>query len=501
MLSVKSTEEIVSKLFERLKRITHLNYASALMSWDLETYIPSAGAKGRAETLATVSTMAFEMFTAPETGALLEELLSRQDKLEPHVKDIVRVCYRDWCRKRAVPPELHRELTRTSAEAQVIWRSAKMESNYAKFEPYLKRLVELNRQMAEHIGYSEERYDALLEEYEPGLKASDFQAMADVLKDGLKELIERYGSESIPLEGNYEQDKQMSLIRKLVFEYMGLPEDRFRIDVSAHPFTIRIGPKDVRITVRFKENDFVSAMYGAIHEAGHASYELGIDEIYEHTPLAEGASYGMHESQSRFWENAIGRSFGFIKLIYPELKEYLNLSYSPELVYRAVNTVKPSLIRVEADETTYNLHIILRFELERMMINDSAFNFKELPELWNCKMREYLGIVPVNDSQGVLQDIHWAFGSFGYFPTYTLGNIYSAQILWKLRQEYPQLRTDEIDVDLLKEIMNWLREKIHRYGRSRLPYELLVDATGWKPSPEYLLNYLREKLETINPNS
>ena len=496
--------EKYERLMEVIREVQHLEYAANLLHWDLETYMPPKGANGRAKVMATVSSKAFQMFTSDEVGALLEDLSQPEnlEKLEEHERAIVKVCYRDYQRKKAIPPKLYHELQETSAKAQVAWREAREKSDYEIFKPHLEKVLNLTRQVADHIGYSKERYDALLEDYEPGFTAEDFSRIAKPLKEGLRKIIEATQRGEEPstevLKGDFPEELQRKLLNRSL-EYIGLDTSFFRMDKSAHPFTITIGPEDVRITVRYNPKSFIESLMAGLHEGGHALYEIGIDPRYKETPLGTGASYGMHESQSRFWENAIGRSKAFWKFIWSDLSQIFGglIKGSPEDFYRAVNVVKPSLIRVEADEVTYNLHILLRFELEREMINNPDFDLDSLPQLWNDKMREYLGLTPPNDAKGVLQDIHWSFGAFGYFPTYTLGNLYSAQLYYALKRENPDLFQGSLSSEKLREILKWMRDKVHQYGRSALPMDILRRATGEPLNPNYLLQYLSEKVSEV----
>ena len=499
-----SIKEKFQELLERLNEIQRLDFAVNLLHWDLETYMPPKGSDSRSKVIATVSTIAFQKFISDEMGKLLEDILSSQDfkELDPLSQAIVKVTHRDYKRRKAIPPKLHHEFQETTARAQVAWREARAKSDYKLFQPHLEKVLKLSREIADLIGYDTERYDALLEDFEPGFRAEEFAKVASTLKRGLKTIMRELEKGHKPsediLKGEFPEDLQEKLVRKAV-EYIGISFDSLRIDKSAHPFTITIGTDDVRITVRYSPKSFTESLMAALHEGGHALYELGIAPILKETPLGTGASYGMHESQSRFWENIIGRSKPFWRFIWTELTEIFGdrVKGHPDDYFKAVNLVKPSFIRVEADEVTYNLHILLRFEIEREMINNPDFPLDSLPDLWNQKFQEYFGIVPPDHSKGVLQDIHWSFGAFGYFPTYTLGNLYSAQFYHALRAQEPQLFQGELSTEKLSQILKWFREKVHFYGKSKLPSEILRDATGEDLNPNHFLNYLVEKYSEV----
>ncbi len=377
----------------------------------------------------------------------------------------------------------------------MVWREARRESNFEKFKPYLSKIVELERVIADKLGYEGHPYNALLDLYEEGFTVNDADNVFNTLLPNLKSILEKVLSESRypskhPLEDVPYDVNAMKSINEELLKILDMPVGtRFRMDVSTHPFTTSMSINDVRITTRYEGKDFRSTMFSVIHESGHAMYELMIDPSLEMTPVGRGVSMGVHESQSRFWENVIGRSREFVHLIYPLLKERLPFlkGYGEEDIYKYFNIVRPSLIRVDADEVTYNFHIALRYEIEKGLIA-GKLDVSDLPSLWNDFMDKYLGVRPRNDAEGVLQDIHWSQGSFGYFPTYTLGNVIAGMIYAKL----PGLR-DKVASKRFNEIREFLRDRICKHGAIYPPKELLIRSFNDTYNPTYLLNYLREK--------
>jgi len=395
----------------------------------------------------------------------------------------------------SIPPEILEELDRTTTKAAVVWREARRESNFEKFKPYLTKIVELERVIADKLGYEGHPYNALLDLYEEGFTVNDADEVFNKLLPNLKSILDKIRSEGRypdkhPLEDVAYDVNVMKAVNEELLKILEMPVGtRFRMDVSAHPFTIGMSVNDVRITTRYEGKDFRATMFSVIHESGHAMYELMIDPNLEMTPVGRGVSMGVHESQSRFWENVIGRSREFVHIIYPLLRERLPFlkDYGEEDVYKYFNIVRPSLIRVDADEVTYNFHIALRYEIEKGLIA-GKLDVSDLPSLWDDFMDRYLGVRPKNDAEGVLQDIHWSQGSFGYFPTYTLGNVIAGMIYAKL----PGLR-DKVAGRRFNEIKEFLRDKVCRYGAIYPPKELLMRSFNDAYNPDYLLNYLREK--------
>ena len=489
----------LADLKTRLGKIEDLKAAANVLSWDQETYMPSGAAEARAHQLSTLQTMAHEQFVADETGALLDQAADDLNGADPLDDDtsLVRVTRRDYERDRKLPSDLVAEMSRTVSEAKEAWKKARTTDEFSIFAPLLRRVVDLNIRKAEALGYDDEPYDALLNEYEPGMKTATVAETFNSLRQNLVPIVDAIAA-SDPIDDDilhhsYPIHRQktfgQSVIRNLGYDF-----NCGREDESAHPFTTSFSVHDVRLTTRYNKSFFPAAFFSTMHEAGHGLYEQGIDKNLDRTPLADGTSLGMHESQSRLYENLIGRSRAFWSHYYTPLRgtfpEALD-GTDRETFYRAINRVEPSLIRVEADEVTYNLHIMLRFELERGLVS-GALNVNDLPELWREKMADYLGVVPDTDADGVLQDVHWSLGAIGYFPTYALGNLMSVQIMNQIRHDLPDLDND-ISSGTFAPLLDWLRTHIHQYGRKLTATEILDQATGQSLDAEPWLVYVREK--------
>jgi len=491
----------LNQLKELLGEIADLNAAVAVLGWDQNTYMPPGGAEARGHQLATLSKIAHLKFTAPETGKLIEEI--QKEGLDPESDDaaLVRVVARNYEKATRVPPEFVAEFAQVTSRAHEAWVEAKGKSEFSIFRPHLEKIVELTRQYITFFPPADHPYDTLLDNYEPGMKTAEVKEIFDQLRPRQVELIraisERPQVEDSFLRLDYEKQKQWDFGVEVITRF-GYDWKRGRQDESPHPFTTSFSIHDVRITTRFLPNDGVSALFSTMHEAGHALYEQGIDPAFERTPLASGASLAIHESQSRMWENLVGRSLPFWEHFYPRFRELFPAQLgNVDLMtfYKGINKVQPSLIRVEADEATYNLHIMLRLEIEIALV-EGNLQVKDLPEYWNTKMQEYLGLTPPNDAQGVLQDIHWSMGSIGYFSTYALGNLISVQLWEKIHQDIPDLE-DQIRRGEFGALLSWLREKVHRYGRKYEPQQLVQRITGSKITPEPYLRYLQQKFGAI----
>jgi len=485
--------ETVKQILEHYRVIWALDHAQSLMGWDSETYMPEEGIKGRAAARAEIAQL-IQRFMLDEKFVKLIEKAEEEKDLTDVERGIVRVLKRGLKFYQRVPPEVVKELAKVTSEAFVAWRNAKEKARFDLFAPYLEKIVELTRVVAEKLGYEEHPYDALLDLYEEGLTSRDVDAVFSVLEPGIKSLLYKLESRGWPKkhqleEVPYDKAKVEAAIIEML-ELIGYPKGRFRVDVSPHPFTIGITtPFDVRITVRYRGVDFKEPLFSALHEYGHALYELNVDESLAMTPVGTGVSLGVHESQSRFMENVVGRSREFTAKISPILRRHLNFldKYTDEDLFYYFNVVRPSLIRTEADEVTYNLHILLRYKLERLMITGEV-KIPQLPELWNDEMERLLGVKPKNDAEGVLQDIHWSHGSIGYFPTYTLGNVVAAMIYYK----HGKIR-DLVAEGNFAAIKDYLKEKIHRWGSVYPPKELLSRSFGEAYNAQYLVEYLEEK--------
>ncbi|MEM4486378.1 MAG: carboxypeptidase M32 [Zestosphaera sp.] len=489
--------EAVKELLKLYRRVWALSHAMSVMGWDLETYMPAEGIEERSVAHAELSLMVQESLLRREFLEALERA-SKQESLNDYERGVVRVLGREVRIAKALPPKLVEELARVTQEGRMAWKAAREKNDFTTFKPYLEKIVELTREKANYLGFKEHPYDALLDLYEEGMTVRDVEAMFTYLEPNVKKVLERVMSEGRysaehPLEKERYLREEAERLNFMVLEAFGFPlGSRARLDVSAHPFTINMGVRDVRITTRYEGVDFKRTLFSVIHEFGHALYELQVDEELRYTPIGSGVSLGIHESQSRFWENIVGRSRAFVESFIDGIA-----SVGPakgrdaEDIYRYFNTVKPSLIRVDADEVTYNLHIALRFKLEKLLITGEV-KVSELPELWNYEMEKLLGVRPKNYSEGVLQDIHWSMGSIGYFPTYSLGTILSAQIAHYMSRDLGDLQVLILNKEFQR-IKEYLRQKIHRWGATYPPKELLQKAFSTTHDPTYFVEYLENK--------
>ena len=501
----------MSDALKRLKDLDRemrtIHQIRSLGEWDMHTYMPERGVQARSEQSAYLAGLAHEKQTNPEIGDLLDKLGASDEnpmgsaELSDRDRRLVRAAYRDFHQSTRLPGSLMQEIARVTSVAQSVWAEARKKSDFSLFKPHLEKIVDLNLQVAEALGYEDHPYDALLDQYEPGIRTKEVASVFRQLREALVPLVRRIKEAKQIDDGvmhkHYPAHLQEQFSNKLL-DAMGYDRARGRLDVSAHPFTIPLAGDDVRITTRFQEDFLPSALFSTVHEAGHALYELGFDRENFGTRLADASSLGIHESMSRFWENVVGRSRAFWSHFYPLLKETFPEQLSGvdlEPFYRAINTVQPSLIRVEADEVTYSLHVILRFELERMMIS-KELSVSDLPEAWREQSKDLLGIVPENDATGVLQDIHWSGGSIGYFPTYALGNVYGLQFVSKLREQMPDMDT-KIRHGELAPIKEWLDTNIHSHGRGKTPGELCEEITGEPMNAQYFIDYLTAKYTDI----
>lgn len=489
--------ELIKDILKDYRAIWAIGHAQALMGWDSETYMPREGVEERAVARAELSVLQRSLLLKPEFVGKVEKAQGLEG-LNEYEAGVVRVLARTIDRLRKIPEKLLYEKVKVSQEAVHVWVEAKKSGDFERFKPYLEKIVELTRETAERLGYDEHPYDALLDMYEEGLLTRDVDSLFQGLIPGLRRILDKvlaegYYPQTHPLEDLAYDTRAMEEVNRKVLDLLGYPWTRGRLDVSPHPFTISLGIRDVRITTRYEGRDPRKTVYAVIHEYGHALYELQQDERLLFTPIAGGVSLGVHESQSRFWENVVGRSPWFTRVLRGIMAEHLPAmaGVSEEEFYRYVNTVRPSLIRVDADEVTYNFHIYLRFVLEKQLVA-GEIRVSDLPELWDNMMEELLGVRPKSPSEGVLQDIHWSHGSIGYFPTYTIGTVTAARIGEVLEAEVASLQT-LIGDGRIAEIREFLREKIHRWGSTLPPKELLARSLSWSLSPEPLLAYLERK--------
>ena len=487
------------RLRERLGEVDDLTKAATVLVWDQRVMMPPAGGAARAEALGTVSRLAQERFIDPELGRLLDELrpIEEDSEYDSFEASLIRVTRRNYEKATRVSPELVGEMRRASALALSAWGPAKEASDFEQLRPHLETLLELRHRYVACFEPAEETYDLLLDDHEPEMKTAAVRAIFDQLKDGLRPLIFELADAGDVDDSFLDAEFEPAVQRRLglgILRRFGYTDDEWRIDETRHPFMTSPGAADFRLTTNTRPGDLTS-LFATMHEFGHGVYECGVDRAFARTPLGTGVSLGVHESQSRTWENLVGRSRPFWRWFYPRLQEAFPSqlgAVDEEAFYRAVNKVQPSLIRIDADEVTYNLHIIVRFELEQDLI-ENRLAVSDLPEAWNARMHQYLGVDVPDDAHGVLQDMHWASGTFGYFPTYALGNVMSVQIWDRALEDLGDLdeRFERGEFDDLRE---WLREHLYCLGAKFTPQETIERVTGSRIEAEPYLRYLREKL-------
>jgi carboxypeptidase Taq len=488
------------ELLRRLGAISDVQRSLALLAWDEETKMPPAGAAARAEQQGTLARIAHELATTPELGELLETLRDFEAQHEPESFEasVIRVTRRDYEKDRRVPAELRAELTRAGSLGYRAWLEAREACDYAVFQPHLERLLELTHEYIACQAPFDDPYDVVLDDYEPGMKTAEVQAVFDRLRDGLVALVGDLGEpvDDSCLYGDYPVDLQRAFSLELLGRW-GMDDDAWRLDDTVHPFAVSLAHNDIRLTTRlFPDN--VGGLLSCLHEFGHGIYERQVDPRYFRTSLASGVSSAFHESQSRLWENVVGRALSTWRFFYPRLQETFPerlAGVSLEEFHRALNKVAPSTRRVEADEVTYSLHIILRFELEREMLAGTVTP-ADLPEAFDAKLRDYLGVEPVDVVDGVLQDVHWSGPSFGYFPTYALGNVISIQLFERAVAELGDLDA-QFERGEFGPLREWLGEHVHRWGRTFEPPELLQRTVGGPLDAEPYLRYLRGKVDAL----
>jgi carboxypeptidase Taq len=494
----------INELLDLMHEIADLSALGSIAEWDQNTAMPAGATQVRGFQMATIQGVLHERWTSSRLGDLLGELRQKvqQASFSDADRGLVREALRGYEKATKLPRKLVEEIARVQAGSFDVWRRARENNDFASFAPWLSSTVALEREVADRLGFVETRYDALLDEYEPGMTTRKLDALFKPVRETSKRLLQRIEAsgnviDASCLEGEFPVAQQIVLSEHLLRD-MGYDFSRGQVAQSPHPFTTSFGsPFDVRLTVHPDKHYLQASVMAAIHEGGHALYEQGSAPTLVRTPVAGGASMGAHESQSRLWENCIGRSEPYWQGQYSAVRETFPAQFAQVDVAtfaRALNKVQPSLIRIEADEVTYNLHIIVRFELEKALINGDVA-VESLPRLWNAKYREYLGVEPANDAQGVLQDVHWTSG-FGYFPTYTLGNLFAAQIFHTLQAAFPDFDSRLASGDT-SFILTWLREHMYAVGAIYLPEELMQRVTGEVPNPEYFTRYLTNKFEKI----
>lgn len=501
---VSKLETTVQEFRAYTRTMTDYKEAIAVLSWDLLTGAPKKGKAQRSEVIGSLSTDLFKMSISPKMGAFLEELGQPEvyAQLDPITQGIVRECKKEYDRSHQIPPVLYQEYVVLTSKSEVAWEDARKNNDFAAFRPYLEQILDYLKQFIDYWGYQGHKYNTLLDQYEPGITVAVLDPLFADLRTKSVSLLQAIQARGQKIDTSFLQQRfpaaDQRRFSEFVLRKIGYDFEAGRLDESAHPFATGLNPGDVRVTTRFHENDFRAAIFGSIHESGHAMYEQNIGSDLIGTPLSDGTSMGIHESQSRFWENMVGRSHEFWSYFYQDLLTFFPQQFehvSMDTFYSAVNQVEPSLIRVEADELTYNLHIMLRYELEKALIGGDLA-VADLPGEWNDKMRDYLGVVPPNDADGVLQDVHWSGGSFGYFPSYSLGNIYAAQFEAALRRDLPDYK-EAIRQGEFAAVKKWLGENIHKHGKLLEPKEILASVTGETINATHLIQYLETKYKQV----
>jgi carboxypeptidase Taq len=497
----------MSEKIERLNalaaEIFDLNGISALLGWDQHVNMPPGGVEDRSNQTALIGGYLHDRITSNELGQLISDLEKEIGDLNADNDAARNVRKAKWHYEQnsRIPKKTMIEFLMVTTQANEIWVKARHNNDYASFQPILQRIVELRQEIAEYFKPYDHVYDPLLDMFEPGMKTAEVKQIFNALRPMQVELIKAISQskqvDNSFLKKNYDKVLQEKFGRHVITRF-GYDWNRGRLDVTAHPFTTGFGLGDVRITTRYLDNDGASALFSTMHESGHALYSQGCNPLYARTVLQEASSLAFHESQSRMWENLVGRSKEFWTYFYPSFQMLFSShlgNVDLETFYKGINQVEPSLIRVEADEATYNLHIMLRLEIE-IGLMEKTISTKDLPEIWNTKMRDYLGVAPTNDAQGVLQDIHWSGGMIGYFATYALGNLLSVQLWEKMNQDVPNI-PDEMAKGEFSSILHWLRENVHQYGSKYSSQELIQKITGSKISAEPYIRYLNQKYHQI----
>lgn len=496
--------QVKEEYLNHINKMDSYNEALSLIFWDLRTGAPKKGVDRRSDVIGILSSEVFNMSTSEEMASYLTQLLNEEifNELDDITKASLLESKKNYDRNKKVPAKEYQEYVVLSTKAESVWEEAKEKSDFSLLEPYLEKLVNFNKKFIEYWGYEGNKYNTLLDMYEPGITVEKLDEVFAKLKERIVPLVQKIADSSVQPRANellvsFPKDKQrdfsLEILKELSYDF-----DAGRLDQTVHPFAIGLNPGDVRVTTKYDEKDFRTAVFGTIHECGHALYEQNISTELLGTGLCSGTSMGIHESQSLFYENFVGRHENFWKRHYESLQRYAGGKFdeiSLEEFYLAINESKPSLIRIEADELTYSLHIMIRYELEKALFNDEL-QVKDLPEAWIEKYKSYLGIIPPNDAKGVLQDVHWSGGSFGYFPSYALGYMYAAQFKQAMLKDLPNY--DELlATGDLEPVKAWLTEKVHQHGKLKKPLEILMDVTGEELNADHLIQYLETKYNKI----
>lgn len=503
-MNTDHVQQTVQAFQDHLQKIMHYEEALAVMYWDLRTGAPKKGAEQRSKAIGTLSSEVFALQTSDEMMRFLDTLQQpeAQKQLDPITKRVLVKVNKDFEKFRKIPKDTYHDYVVLTSTAESVWETAKAERDFKKFQPYLEKIVQYNIEFAERWGYAANRYDALLDSYEPGVPVGQIDPVFAELRRHIVDLLKDvqaspHQPDTSFIQQRFPQRDQQAFGLSLL-EAIGFDFDAGRLDVTVHPFCTALNPGDVRVTTKYDERDFRTSLFGTIHEGGHALYEQNISEQLVGTPLHTGTSMGMHESQSLFWENFVGRSYEFWSQHYRQLvKQFPEQLGDVDLdtFYQGINVAVPSFIRIEADELTYTLHIMIRYEIEKGLINEQL-RVSDLPDIWNAKMDEYLGIVPPDDGKGVLQDVHWSGGAFGYFPSYALGYIYAAQFRTALIRDIPDVH-HHIAQGHFKPIKDWLTEHIHQHGSMYDPRDLLNRVTGQDLDASHLVTYLQDKYKDV----
>ncbi|TDL34777.1 carboxypeptidase M32 [Jeotgalibacillus sp. S-D1] len=498
----ESVKQLEKEFITYVNKMTAYEEALGLIYWDLRTGAPKKAVSQRSQVIGTLSSELFNLSTSDEMASFVAGLSAHKDELDDITVKTLEECKKDYERNKKIPADEYREYVILQSKAESVWEEAREKSDFLMFQPYLEKLVETNKRFVEYWGYEGNPYNTLLDLFEPGVTVDVLDKVFSQVREAVVPLVKKIqNSPNHPdtafIYSHFPVEAQKAFSKSMLKE-IGYDFEAGRLDEAVHPFATGLNPGDVRITTRYDENDFRGAIFGTIHECGHALYEQNVSENLVGTPLCRGTSMGIHESQSLFYENFVGRHPKFWERHYDLLKQYSTGQFDnipvKEFV-RSINESKPSLIRVESDELTYALHIMIRYEIEKGLFT-GELEVKDLPQVWNDKYDEYLGVRPENDAEGVLQDVHWSGGSFGYFPSYALGYMYAAQFKQAMLKDLPDFDELLASGDLTK-IKNWMTENIHQYGKMKKPLEIIQDTTGEGLNAQYLIEYLTEKYSAI----
>ncbi|GAA0086327.1 carboxypeptidase [Clostridium sp. CTA-7] len=491
----------ITELKEYLGQYEKLNEAINLIYWDMRTNMPPKAGESRSKVLEYLSGESFNMITSSKVGDFIKDLSQYKNEMNLTELRMLEELERNYNETKKIPQDRYIAFVGVCSNSELAWEKAKDANDFEIFKPHLEKVVEFQKEFINYWGYKNDKYDTLLDKYELGLTIEKLDKVFAELRDGIIEVLNNIKASNKKINndflfGSFDTKKQKDL-SLYILEKIGFDLEAGRLDESVHPFTTNFGNKDVRLTTNYHGDEFASALFSTIHEGGHGIYEQNISDNLENTGLQTGASMAIHESQSRFYENILGRSKEFCSYLLPIAKEYFEdfKNVTLDEFYEAMNYVETSLIRTEADELTYGLHIIIRYEIEKELIND-RITVAELKDLWNKKYKEYLGVEPKTDSEGILQDMHWSDGSFGYFPSYALGNLYGAQMFYKLLEEKPNVMEAVKEGNFI-EITNWLKEKVHIHGSLYTPGEIIKNITGEELNPKYFIDYLKNKYYKI----